>query len=263
MIPIRDENPTLRTPVITIALLVLMGVVWIFGQGAGLDARALAASVCNWGMVPGELTHRAPIGTAVPIGRGLVCIVDDDPNNILTPLTSMFLHGGWLHILGNGLFLWIFGNNIEDSMGRLRFVIFYVICGLVAAAAQVIFSPASPVPMVGASGAISGVLGAYLVLYPRVRVHVLIFLFIFIQVITVPAWMMLIWWFGLQLLEGLPELNRIGPNVSSGVAVWAHIGGFAAGMVLIKLFVNDQLLRGRRAEPRVLPRGRGWPNIRG
>jgi membrane associated rhomboid family serine protease len=256
LIPLRDDNPTLRKPVVTIALLAILGAVWVLVQGAGLDARVLAASVCNWGMVPGELTHRALLGTAVPIGRGLVCVVDDQAINVLTPLTSMFLHGGWLHILGNGLFLWIFGNNVEDSMGRIRFVFFYLLCGLVAAGTQLLVNPASPVPMVGASGAISGVLGAYLILYPRVRVHVLIFLFIFIQVVTVPAWVMLLWWFALQVLEGLPQLNRLGPSVSSGVAVWAHIGGFAAGMLLIKLFVNRDLLAGRRAGPRVLPRSR-------
>jgi membrane associated rhomboid family serine protease len=262
VIPLRDENPTLRTPVVTIALLVILGAVWIFVQGAGLDARALAASVCNLGMVPGELTHQARLGTAVPLGAGMACVVDDEAINILTPLTSMFLHGGWLHLLGNGLFLWIFGNNVEDSMGRIRFVFFYLICGLVAAAAQVLVNPASPVPMVGASGAISGVLGAYLVLYPRVRVHVLIILFIFIQVITVPAWMMLIWWFGLQVLEGLPQLNRLNPNVSAGVAVWAHIGGFASGVLLIKLFKNDRLLNGRGSGPRVPARGRVWSIVR-
>jgi membrane associated rhomboid family serine protease len=262
VIPLRDENPTLRTPVVTIALLVILGAVWIFVQGAGVDAQALAASVCNWGMVPGELTHQARLGTSVPIGAGMACVVDDEANNILTPITSMFLHGGWLHLLGNGLFLWIFGNNVEDSMGRIRFVFFYLICGLVAAAAQLFINPASPVPMVGASGAISGVLGAYLVLYPRVRVHVLIILFIFIQVITVPAWMMLIWWFGLQVLEGLPQLNRLNPDVSAGVAVWAHIGGFASGVLLIKLFKNDRLLSGRGSGPRVPARGRVWSILR-
>ena len=124
--------------------------------------------------------HQAPLGSAVQIGEGLLCVVDDDAINLLTPFTSMFLHGGWMHLLGNGLFLWVFGNNVEDSMGRFRFVIFYLLCGLAAAAAQVFQSPASPVPMIGASGAISGVLGAYLVLYPRVPVNVLIPIFIFI-----------------------------------------------------------------------------------
>src|SRR4051812_16384577 len=164
ILPISDENPTMRFPLVTVLLLVAMGAVWILVQGAGLDAHALAQSVCNLGMVPGELTHRARIGTAVPIGAGLACIVDNEPINIYTPITSMFLHGSWSHILGNGLFLWIFGNNVEDSMARFRFLIFSLLCGLAAAAAQVFMNPASPVPVVGASGAISGVLGAYLVL---------------------------------------------------------------------------------------------------
>ncbi len=246
MIPISDENPTLRTPVVTILLLLALGVVWVFVQGAGMNPHQLAASVCNLGLVPGELTHRARLGTAVPIGEGLACIVDNDPINIYTPLTSMFLHGGWMHLLGNGLFLWIFGNNVEDSMGRIRFIFFYVICGLAAAAAQVIVSPASPVPMVGASGAISGVLGAYLILYPRVRVNVLFILFIFIQVIPIPAYLVLLWWIGIQILSGLPQLGRVAQE-SGGVAVWAHIGGFATGALLIKLFENRALMQMRRA----------------
>jgi membrane associated rhomboid family serine protease len=258
MIPIRDENPTVRVPVVTIALLVLMGAVWIFVQHGGLDPVALAASTCNWGMVPGEITGRARVGLSVPLGGGLACIVDDDPRNFLTPITSMFLHGGWGHLLGNGLFLWIFGNNVEDSMGRLRFVGFYLLCGLAAAAAQIAINPASPVPMVGASGAISGVLGAYLLLYPRVRVHLLVFLFFFIRVIPVPAWFMLLCWIGLQVLAGLPQLSSVRPDVSAGVAVWAHIGGFATGLALIKLFVNPRLMDAREVALRRSPSRPGW-----
>jgi membrane associated rhomboid family serine protease len=258
MIPISDDNPTLRTPVVTIALLLCLGAVWVFVQGAGMDPQQLAASVCNWGLVPGELTHRARLGTAVPIGPRLACVVDNDPLNIYTPLTSMFLHGGWMHILGNGLFLWIFGNNVEDSMGRVRFIFFYLICGLAAAAAQVAVSPASPVPMVGASGAISGVLGAYLILYPRVKVNVLFILFIFIQVIPIPAYLVLLWWIGIQILSGLPQLGRVAQE-SSGVAVWAHIGGFAAGALLIKLFESRELMEMRRAHERRRSLRWHWP----
>jgi membrane associated rhomboid family serine protease len=245
MIPISDDNPTLRFPAVTIALLLIMAAVWVLAQGAGLDPQRLAMTVCNFGLVAGELTGKAVVGTAVPLGNGLACVVDRDPINYLTPLTSMFLHGGWGHILGNGLFLWVFGNNIEDSMGRARFVIFYILCGLGAAAAQVAVNPASPIPMVGASGAIAGVLGAYLILYPRVRVNVLFIIIIFIRIIPIPAWAMLIWWFGLQLLTGLPELSSMRPDVSSGVAVFAHIGGFITGAVLIKLFENPELVRER------------------
>jgi membrane associated rhomboid family serine protease len=234
-IPISDDNPTLRFPLMTVLLLLVIGAVWIFIQGAGTDPRLLAASVCNLGLVPGELTHQAQLGARIPMGMGMSCIVDDDPINIWTPLTSMFLHGGWMHILGNCLFLWVFGNNVEDSMGRLRFLIFYILCGLAGAATQVIASPASPVPMVGASGAISGVLGAYLWLYPRVRVRVLIAIFI----VSLPAYLVLLSWIGMQLLTANTTRLR---SESSGVAVWAHIGGFAAGLFLVHLFRNRGLV---------------------
>ena len=243
LLPIRDDNPTRNRPVMTWLLLIALAVVWVLVQGAGVDPEALAASVCNLGLVPGELTHRAAIGTGVQIGDGMACLVDADPINLLTPLTSMFLHGGWLHLLGNALFLWIFGDNIEDSLGRSRFLIFYVLCGLAAAAAQIAIHPGSPVPMVGASGAISGVLGAYLRLYPRARVQVLVFVFI----IAVPAWLMLIYWFGLQLLEGLPQLKSLDPSISSGTAVWAHVGGFVAGFILVGLFARPTMVERHRA----------------
>jgi membrane associated rhomboid family serine protease len=252
MFPIGDENPTLRTPVVTYLLLASLLAVWILVQGGGFEAHTLAATICNYGLVPGELTGEAAVGTGVPIGQGLVCVVDREPINWLTPLFSMFLHGSWAHLLGNGLFLWVFGNNVEDSMGRLRFLVFYLLCGLVAAAAQVAVGTASPVPMVGASGAISGVLGGYLVLYPRVRVKVLFILFIFIRVFRIPAYLVLLWWIGYQLLMGLPQLTAVDPEVSSGVAVWAHIGGFAAGVILIKLFAKKDLVdRHRRTALRL------------
>src|ERR1051326_3034609 len=165
MIPISDENPTLHTPVMTWALLGAMFAVFLVAQGAGFDQNKLATTICNYGMIPGEITHRAAIGQAVQIAPHLYCAVDNDSINKWTPLTSMFLHGGWSHILGNALFFWVFGNNIEDSMGSGRFLVFYLLCGLAAAAAHILSQPASPIPTVGASGAISGVLGAYLVLY--------------------------------------------------------------------------------------------------
>jgi membrane associated rhomboid family serine protease len=157
----------------------------------------------------------------------------------------MFLHGGWLHLLGNCLFFWVFGNNVEDSMGHVRFLVFYLLCGLAAAAAHVIVQPGSPVPTVGASGAISGVLGAYLVLYPKVRVRMLFFFIFFFRVISIPAWAVLLWWFGWQLISGLPQLMNVRPDVSSGVAVWAHIGGFVTGLILVKLFENPSLVARR------------------
>ncbi len=246
MIPIGDDNPTLRTPVITVALLAIMGVTWISFQGAGFDPAKLASSVCNWGMVPAELTGGSPLGTAVPIGPGMACVVDSELRNYVTPLTSMFLHGSWGHLLGNALFLWVFGNNVEDVTGRGRFVVFYVACGLAAAAAQALVSPSSAVPMVGASGAISGVLGGYLLLFPRVRVRLLVILIIFVTVISVPAWVMLLYWFGLQLLSGLPQLSPVAGDVSAGVAFWAHVGGFVAGVVLIRVFTDPELIRQHR-----------------
>jgi len=242
LIPLGDDNPTVRVPVATIFLIVAMFAVWVLVQGAGLDGRLLAASVCNLGMVPGELTRMAPMGSGVPLGQNLECVIDSQRINVFTPVISMFLHGGWMHILGNALFLWVFGNNIEDVVGRARFLAFYLICGLVAAAAQILVDPASPIPTVGASGAISGVMGAYLVLYPRVKVRMLFIFFI----VPLPAWLVLLYWFGLQLLGGIPELLAPSPELAGGVAVWAHVGGFVAGVLLIRWFENPVLVQRRR-----------------
>lgn len=247
MFPIADDNPTLRTPAMTIAILVVTWAVWLLVQGAG-NPVSLAISVCNLGMVPGELTHLARIGDGVPLGvingQPLACVVDNEAINWLTPVIAMFLHGSWSHIIGNSLYLWVFGNNVEDSMGRARFLAFYLLTGLIAAAAHIAVSPASPIPTVGASGAISGIMGAYLMLYPRVAVRTYfppIFLF------RVPAWSILILWFGSQVLAGLPQLRPFDRDVGGGVAVWAHIGGFLAGVVLVRLFRNMEFLRRRRA----------------
>lgn len=249
MIPLSDDNPTVRTPFVTYALLLAIALVWVFVQGAGVDHVALARSVCELGLVAGEVTGLAPVGQSVPIAPGLACVIDRDAINWLTPITSMFLHGGWMHLLGNALFLWVFGNNIEDSMGHLRFIVFYLVCGLAAAAAQVLIDPSSPIPMVGASGAISGVMGAYLVLYPRVRVNML-FIFVFIiRVIPLPAWVVLLYWFGLQVVSALPGLTGV-REASGGVAFMAHIGGFLAGLLLIKLFEKDDFVYARTHAPR-------------
>jgi membrane associated rhomboid family serine protease len=258
VIPLGDENHTIRFPFVTCLLLVALVAVWVAVQGAGLDELRLVASVCNLGLVPGELTGRAAPGTAIRVAEGVACVVDRDPINVLTPLTSMFLHGGWGHLLGNALFLWVFGNNVEDSMGRLRFMVFYLVCGLAAALAQIAIDPASPVPMVGASGAISGVLGGYLVLYPRVHVRVLLIVFIFVQIVRVPAYLVLLLWIGYQLVLGLPLLTGLAPDVSSGVAVFAHIGGFAAGVLLVRLFARSDYIAQHRALLRVPRRRYGW-----
>ncbi|MDQ6888289.1 MAG: rhomboid family intramembrane serine protease [Gemmatimonadota bacterium] len=246
MIPVGDELSTLRRPVMTWIILAMMFAVWILVQGAGANDFRLVASVCNLGMVPGEITHLARLGTAVPIAPGVACVVDRDPINILTPLLSMFLHGGWGHILGNALFFWVFGNNVEDIMGRGRFLAFYLICGLAAAAAQIAVEPASAIPTVGASGAISGVLGAYLLLFPRARIRMLFF----VVVVPIRAWLVLIYWFIVQVVSGLPQLMQLRPEVAGGgggVAVWAHVGGFLAGLALIRLFARPELVAEHRA----------------
>lgn len=242
MIPLSDDNPTLRTPIMTWLLLGAMFAVWFAVQGGGVDEVRLATSICNYGMIPGELTHRVPLGFTIPITPDWGCAIDNDPINTFTPFTSMFLHGGWGHILGNAIYFWVFGNNVEDSMGPGRFLSFYVLCGLIAAATDVLLSPASPIPTVGASGAISGVLGAYLVLYPSVRVHML-FPPIFFRTFAIRAWIVLIWWFGVQVLS--VYFTPMMPGVSNGVAVWAHIGGFVAGAALVKVFEKPELVARR------------------
>jgi len=241
MFPYRDENETQRTPVFTIVLIALNIASWILLQGAG-QGVLLARSVCNLGLIAGELTLSLPPGTAFDMGQGLVC--ETDPGRGLSHLiTSMFLHGSWMHLLGNMWFLWLFGNNIEDSMGRVRFAVFYLICGLAAALLQVFAQPASNVPMVGASGAISGVMGAYLILYPRVRVFTIVPLGFMWTNLALPAWTMLLYWMAIQIFGGLAS---IGNDATGGVAFWAHVGGFAAGFALIKLFARPDFVQAHR-----------------
>lgn len=241
----------------TIFILGGMFAVWILVQGAGFDPRVLVTSVCNLGMVPGELTHLAPVGARVPVAQNLDCVVDTERINYLTPLISLFLHGSWGHIAGNALFFWTFGNNVEGVMGPWRFLAFYLICGFAAAAAHVAISPASAIPTVGASGAISGVMGAYLLLYPRVRIRMLFIFIVFFKVFPIPAWAVLLWWFGIQLLTGLPQVLTPSPELAGGVAVWAHVGGFVAGLLLIRLFAKPDLL----AQTRYAAMRAGVPTI--
>lgn len=242
MIPYHDENDTLRTPVVTFAFIGLNVAAWFLLQGAGAP-RALAASVCNLGLIPGELTGLAAPGTAFAMGRGLICVVDPGPQAEHL-LSSMFLHGSWMHLIGNMWFLWLFGNNVEDAMTRPRFVAFYLLSGLAAAGLQVAAGPASAIPMVGASGAISGVMGGYLILYPGVRVWTLIPLGLFTRSVALPAWFMLLYWAFLQLVGGL---GRGAAGGEGGVAFWAHVGGFVAGVALVKLFARRDRLAGHRA----------------
>src|SRR5689334_467100 len=220
MFPYRDENETQRPAVVTGVIIALNALVWLVVQGAGSE-MSVARSVCELGLIPGELTRTVPPGTTFSLGEGLACATDAG-RQLSHVFTHMFLHGSWMHLLGNMWFLWLFGNNIEDSMGRVRFVVFYLLCGLAAAAAQIITSPSSPIPMVGASGAISGVMGAYLLLYPKVRVYTLVPLGFCITSLALPAWVMLGYWFALQFFSGLVSFG----GEMGGVAFWAHVGGF-------------------------------------
>ena len=235
MFPYRDENQTQRTPIVTYLFIALNVIAWLFVQGAG-SPLALARAVCDLGLIPGELTGAVPPGTRFPMGDGLVCLTDPG-RQVSHVLTSMFLHGSWMHLIGNMWFLWVFGDNIEDSMGRVRYAIFYLVCGAAAAMTQVLLNPSSVIPMVGASGAISGVMGAYLVLYPRVRVYALLILGFFFTSIALPAWTMLVYWAAIQLVSGV--FGLFASESTGGVAFWAHVGGFLAGVVLIKLFARD------------------------
>ena len=240
MIPLRDDNPTLGTSIATFIVIGANVAAWITVQGLGLEP-ALARSVCELGAIPGALLGNVPPGVAVPLGPGVECVVGSP--GWYTLFTSMFMHGGWFHILGNLWFLWVFGDNVEDAMGPVRFALFYVICGIAAALAHVASSPDSAVPVVGASGAIGGVMGAYAALYPRAPVHILVPLGFFFYRMVVPAYLMLGYWFLLQILGGIPALQGAG----GGVAFWAHVGGFAAGIALLPLFrVRERVEAHRR-----------------
>ncbi len=241
MFPIRDDNPTLHASAATFAIIGLNALAWIFVQGMGTEP-ALSRSVCELGAIPGELLGRVAAGTQVPLGPHASCVIEAGPRWVTT-LTSMFMHGSWFHIIGNLWFLYVFGDNVEDAMGAPRFVVFYLLCGFAAVATQLLSSPASPVPMVGASGAIGGVMGAYAVLFPRAPVHLLIIIFFYVDRVVVPAFLMLGYWFLLQLLGGLPSLG----GEDGGVAFWAHVGGFAAGVVLVFPFRQQRRLAAHRA----------------
>jgi len=244
MLPYHDENETQRTAVITILIIAANVLAWLMVEGAGAPL-AVARAVCELGLIPGELTGLVRPGTRFPMGDGLVCLTDPG-RQVSHVFTSMFLHGSWMHLLGNLWFFRIFGNNIEDSMGHGRFVAFYLLCGVAAALLQVAMSPASAIPMVGASGAISGVMGAYLVLYPRVKVYTLVPVGIIPLFIALPAWTMLLYWMALQLLGGL--FGSLSSEGGGGVAFWAHVGGFLAGAVLIKLFARRDDVAAHRSQ---------------
>jgi membrane associated rhomboid family serine protease len=253
--PIRDENPRVHPPFATVALISLNVASWILLQGFGAEA-ALSKSICLYGLVPGDLLHTAPAGSQFDMGHGLVCVLDGR-TNWTTVVSSMFMHGGWLHLIGNMWFLWIFGDNVEDAMGHVRFVMFYLLCGLAAAATQMFADPTSVVPMVGASGAIGGVMGAYALLYPRAHVHMFVFLGFYMTTIAVPAIYMLGYWFLLQLVSGLPALA--GNRPGGGVAFWAHVGGFVAGLALAIPFRQLARLTARATRPARRTARHRWP----
>jgi membrane associated rhomboid family serine protease len=222
MIPLQDDNPSRTTPIVTYLLIGACAVVFLWQASLGTEGAKQA--VYALGLIPAVLFNQADL----PDGIAVV-------PPVMTVLTSMFMHGGWTHLLGNMLYMWIFADNVEDSMGHVRFLVFYVLCGIAAAMAQALPDPSSQVPMVGASGAISGVLGAYLLLYPHARVLVIIPIG-FAYATRLPAGIVLALWFGLQLLNEL-----IAPPGAAGVAFRAHLGGFVAGLVLIPLFKHHDL----------------------
>lgn len=235
MFPLRDDNPSIHASLATFLIIGMNVASWVFIQRLGA-APGLAQSICNFGLIPAEFLDRVAPGTAISMGNNLYCITRD--TSWFTPLTSMFMHGNWLHIIMNMWFLYIFGDNVEDAMGPFRFLVFYLLCGLGAVAVQLAANPSSAIPMVGASGAIGGVMGAYAMLYPRAPVHMLVFFGFFVTRIIVPAYFMLGYWFLLQVVSAVPTIGRS----TGGVAFWAHIGGFVTGIVLVKIFCSGSRL---------------------
>jgi membrane associated rhomboid family serine protease len=210
MIPLRSTERVYSTAVVTASLIALNTIIFLYQ--ATLSPSALNSFVSQWGIVP-----------------------DERPFNVLSLFTSMFLHGGWLHLIGNMLYLWVFGRNIEDLIGGGKFLLFYLICGLAAAVVHVMFNPFSRTPTIGASGAIAGVMGAYLIKFPRARVITLVIFIVFFTTLEIPAALLLIFWFAMQFLSGVGSLGA-NDYTGGGTAWFAHIGGFLAGMLLIRLF---------------------------
>ena len=236
MIPLRDANPTRRTPVVTLGIIIACFVGWAYELGllASGGSVELDAFLTAWGVVPADLTAAWSAGNVLSLETA-------------TLVTSQFLHGGWLHLLGNLLFLWIFGNNIEDRFGHVPFLVFYLTAGAVAGLAQVVIDPTSTIPTIGASGAIAGTLGAYFVLFPGARITSLVFLGFFYQLIDVPAVIVLAFWFALQVIDAVASIGVTGTG--GGVAFFAHVGGFVFGVVVAFLVARSTGSRGRRQEP--------------
>jgi membrane associated rhomboid family serine protease len=232
--PIKDNIPTDRFPIVTVAIIVANVLMYLFFQRAGFNSPD-QCNVLDYGAVPYEITHWGV--QVLPRGAEKACAFTGLAPTWTTPFTSMFMHGGFLHILGNMVFLWVFGNNVEDSMGRVRYLLFYVLGGLAALGGQILVDPNSTVPTLGASGAIAAVLAGYLVLYPRARVFTVIFIVLFFTIVELPAMFFLVFWFAQQVLFG--ALNLTNPTGGGGgVAYFAHIGGFVFGLLAIKLFAT-------------------------
>ncbi len=232
MIPIRDINHTRRTPIVTWTL--IGANVLIFLGSLNLSDPAAEAMMMRFGVIPDVIVHGH---WTVPRAEGGAV------GSWVTPFTSMFLHGGWLHLGSNMLFLHVFGDNVEDALGRFRFLLFYALCGLGAVVGQILVDPNSMVPMIGASGAISGVLAGYMTLFPHARVVTVIPIFIFLHFMEVPAWIFIALWFVLQLVLGYLSLGIIADD-GGGVAWFAHIGGFLAGLVFVRALYRQP--KGRR-----------------
>jgi membrane associated rhomboid family serine protease len=245
--PLKDNIDTRRTPVVTIALIIANVVVFLVSirHGGTIWNGPDQETVVHYGAIPYEFTHPGKECDLVSQTGQILCqgqigvrgTPNPQPATWFTALSSMFLHGGLLHIGGNMLFLWVFGNNVEDAMGRLKFIVFYLLGGIAAMALQIAVDPSTAVPSVGASGAVAAVLGGYLLLYPRARVLTLVFLFVFFTFIQIPAMFFLVIWFGQQLLFGY--FNQVNPTGGGGgVAYFAHIGGFLFGLLTVRALAS-------------------------
>jgi membrane associated rhomboid family serine protease len=234
VLPLRDNIPTDRPPVVTIAFIAANVLMYFLFQDGGILSGPNEANVVEYGAIPYELTN--PGEECAVVADAVRCGVQDPGQapTALTVLTSMFMHGSILHLGGNMLFLWIFGNNIEDSMSAVRFAIFYLLGGVAALLGQVLVDPSAAVPTVGASGAVSAVLGGYLLQYPRARVATVIFIVFFFTIFELPALLVLGFWFLQQLLFGLADLAQ--PVQGGGVAYFAHVGGFVFGLLFVRAF---------------------------